>query len=233
MDPTTIITNIVTDPATFKMIKDILSEYKSNYGKVQLLFTVGIDFSEPLRVDDLKNKLTKILTDEGFKKGNGEFILEDVLSIKDIHYEPLFLQLLRSEDEEDDDNENEEDDISNKLILIKRLRIYAIPKSEKLSHASLKLAKIIESFSSYTIKKDKYFIILVLIFDDTSKATKFKKGLEERFKKERLPSNNNIRQIEKQIEIIIESITETTKIFNVIEDHLFKKGLKNILTTLK
>ncbi|WP_456330537.1 hypothetical protein [Archaeoglobus sp.] len=204
---------------TFKLVE------KSSYGKVRLSLFLVVDFVEPLRLDDWKIRLNDILTSIGFKRDGNEYIAENV-RIKDVAPDYLYLPTESEEDyEEERDNVSDFDD---GVLYVKRMKIYAVPeKIDKkcLSEAVSKLADIAEGFIQY-INPSKTFFGMRIVFEDVSKASKFKEEAQERLNK------FGVRQVTYQsdnmVDVMILSIAKATAAFEIIENELFGGYLSKI-----
>ncbi len=203
---------------------------KSSYGKIRLILFLVVDFIEPLRLDDWKITLSDILTKSGFKKDGNEYLAGDILRIKDIAPDYLYLPVGL---EEDDEESEDIFDLDDGVLYVKRMKIYAVPEKRgktSLSEAVSKLADIAEGFMRF-INPNKTFFGVRIVFEDASKASEFKEKIQEQLSK--LGIEQPVYHSDNLVDVIILSIAKVTTAFEIIENELFGGYLSRIKKRLR
>lgn len=209
-------TRLATDIASKGLYKVI---EKSAYGSVQVVVFLVMDFVEPLRLDEWGTQLNSILTKTGFRKDGNEYVAENQVRIKDIAVE--YFSLLP--DLDDTELEEGSDPIDEGVLLVKRMKIYAIPEREaekSLSETALKLAEIAEEFLQ-AINLKKTFIGVKIVFKGggSAEAGKFKYEVEKKLKE--IEARYILYHTDKEVDILVIGLTKVLPVFEVVESELF------------
>lgn len=205
---------------------------KTRYGKLQLLLFLVMDFLEPVRVDNWEIKIRDILTEKGAKKENNEYVVQEVIRIKDISNEflPFANNEIESETELMEGKKSEEEILEDSILLVKRSKIYAVPDSQgrgSVVKAAVFLAELFEEFMKI-INPKKTFVGLKLSFDEPIKSNKFKVAIEKNFRANGLSGTYVIYHEENTMQLIVNRPTKIESIFRIVDNEIYGGFLRNL-----
>ncbi|MEM3908081.1 MAG: hypothetical protein QXZ17_14685 [Nitrososphaerota archaeon] len=190
------------------------------FGKVGLMGSVAIDFSEMIRADEWHLRLVNIMNENKFIKEGHDFyrFQNTALYLKFFpEYFPIFLG----------DEENEEDaelkNLDENLVLcVGRLRIYGYPRELKKDALGL-LFKAFEIIADgYRRWSSKEFFALEIQLESEKKAIEFRDAIRRELKNK---PRTEIK-IENQKVIIIGTLrSEVLEIFRIVEKILTQNAI--------
>jgi len=224
-----------------EVAKELAKKAKSSYGEIKLLIFLVMDFSELMKIDKWEIMFQSLITSKGAKRTNRDYVIDGIIRILDISEEIIPFPM--DYDDFEDFEEEEVNIIDDSILLVKRVRIYAIPDGERkgsLSKAVVKIAEIVDNFMR-CINLRKTYLGVRISFLEGGKASKFKKKIEEKIKKKIIDEETKKSEIDEWIKIyhedstiqlIVPNVTKILPVFEIVDEELYG-GLLNKLKISK